>query len=51
VNVVPVDQSYGALVGLRTWRNFTALAALPGAQIDIEVERERAIGESPRQSS
>jgi hypothetical protein len=50
LNVVPLDQSYGALMGLLTWRNFTALAALPGAQIDTEVERERAIGESPGQS-
>jgi hypothetical protein len=29
VNVVPLDWSYGALRGLLTWRNFTALAALP----------------------
>jgi hypothetical protein len=36
LNVVPLDQSYGALMGLLTWRNFTALAALPGAQIDTE---------------
>jgi hypothetical protein len=34
VNVVPLDRSYGALMGLLTWRNFSALAALLGAQID-----------------
>jgi membrane protein len=51
---VPLDQSYGglgAIMGLLTWLNLTALAVLLGAQIDTEIERERAIGESPRPST